>query len=369
MARALARTTARSATAPLDDAAVRVGLVHASDSAPGFTRRRFGRGFVYYDTRRRRIARPDVLARIAALAIPPAWTSVWICPDPRGHVQAVGRDARGRKQYRYHPRWREVRDATKYYRMLRFAQALPRIRRRMARDLRATGLPREKVVALVTRLLETTLIRVGNEEYARSNRSYGLTTLRDGHARVSRGEVRFRFEGKGGKLHEIRVTDRRLARAVRRCQELPGQVLFQYVDDRGSRRSVSSSDVNAYLREITGEAFTAKDFRTWAGTVLAVAALRYLGPADGPRRAKRNFLRAIEGVARCLGNTPAICRKSYVHPAVLEAYLDGSLEPPLALPASVRRLRGLRPEEVEVAALLHRAATGRLRPAELGSIA
>jgi DNA topoisomerase-1 len=270
-----------------------------------------------------RVRHAATLARIRALAIPPAWTEVWICRSPHGHVQAVGRDARGRKQYRYHPRWRAVRDETKYARMLAFARALPAIRAAVARDLERPGLPRRKVLAAVVRLLETTLIRVGNEEYARQNGSFGLTTMRDGHVAVSGAALRFHFNGKSGRAHVVDVRDPRLARIVRRCQDLPGQTLFQYVDDDGARQTIDSADVNAYLREIAGEEFTAKDFRTWAGTVLAALALAEVQAFTSQRQARRNIVRAVESVARRLGNTAAICRKGYVHPAVIEAYLDG----------------------------------------------
>ena len=265
----------------------------------------------------------DVLRRVRALVIPPAWKDVWICASPHGHIQAVGRDARGRKQYRYHARWREVRDETKYTRMLDFARALPGIRARVERDLARPGLTREKVLATVVRLLEATLIRVGNEEYARANGSFGLTTLRDHHVDIAGTEIRFSFRGKGGKVHTVGVRDRRLARIVRHLQDLPGQELFQYVDEQGERRTIDSGDVNAYLARIVGDDFTAKDFRTWAGTVLAALALAEVRTFATAREAKRNIVRAIERVAARLGNTPAICRKSYVHPQVLHAYLDG----------------------------------------------
>src|SRR5260221_6876339 len=269
--------------------------------------------------------KPNYLSRIRSLVIPPAWTSVWICSDPSGHLQATGRDARGRKQYRYHPRWREVRDGTKYGRMSAFGRALPGIRRRTDRDLRRAGLPRPKVLAAVVKLLERTSIRVGSEEYARDNRSFGLTTMRDGHVRVSGSRVRFMFRGKSGVEHELELDDRRLARIVKQCRDLPGQELFQYRDERGVVVDVGSSDVNAYLQDVTGEDFTSKDFRTWAGTVLAATFLRGYEAADSAARAKRNIVSAIEQVAKRLGNTRAVCRKSYVHPAVIDAYLDGSM--------------------------------------------
>ncbi len=306
-------------------AARAAGLRYASDARPGVTRRRAGRGFTYRDPDGNTISDRAVRDRIARLAIPPAWTDVWICPSPSGHLQASGRDARGRKQYRYHSGWHQRRGTDKFDRMLAFAKALPRIRRRCNADLARRGLPREKVVAVVVRLLERTLIRVGNDEYARLNRSFGLTTLRDRHARVSGSVVRFRFRGKSGMTHEVDLTDRRLAAVIRRCQELPGQELFQYVDPAGAVQDIGSDDVNAYVREASGGDFTAKDFRTWAGTVLAYSALRALQPADRAPTAKRNVVEAIRLTADRLGNTPAVARGSYVHPAVLEAYLDGSL--------------------------------------------
>jgi DNA topoisomerase-1 len=261
---------------------------------------------------------------IRRLAIPPAWTDVWICTTRNGHLQATGRDARGRKQYRYHPRWRAQRDEAKFDRMIAFGQAVPRIRRRVARDLARPGLPRERVLAAVVRLLERTGVRVGNEEYARDNKSFGLTTLRDRHARVGRKRIRFRFRAKGGKDEEVEVSDARLARIVGRCQDLPGQELFAYLDEEGEIHSVDSADVNEYLREISGHEFTAKDFRTWAATVRAVRALSGQGPTRSAAQARSNVLRAIEEVAEWLGNTPAVARKSYVDPGVIDAYLEGN---------------------------------------------
>ena len=301
------------------------GLRYATDTRPGFSRHRAGRGFTYRDTDGKTIRDAGELQRIRAIVIPPAWTDVWICPWPNGHLQATGRDARGRKQYRYHPLWRQRRGAENFDRMVAFARALPRIRRRTDRDLARRGLPREKVLAAVVRLLELTLIRVGNDEYARLNRSFGLTTMRDRHARVAGTEVRFRFRGKGGLMREVELRDRRLASVVRRCQELPGQELFQYVDSDGEARDVASEDVNEYLREVSGGDFTAKDFRTWAGTLLAYRALRALQPEDHGTAAKRNVVRAMRVTAERLGNTPAVARGSYVHPAVLDAYLEGDL--------------------------------------------
>ena len=282
------------------------------------------------------------LGRIQALAVPPAWNAVWICPRDDGHVQATGRDARRRKQYRYHSRWREVRDETKYGRMVPFARALPRLRRRVERDLALPGLPREKVLATVVRLLETTLIRVGNEEYARENESFGLTTLRERQVRVRGGKLSFRFRGKSGVEHTIELTDRRLAAIMRRVQDLPGEELFRYVDDEGETRRIESSDVNAYLKEISGQDFTSKDFRTWAGTVLAARALARLQAPGSQAEGKRNIATAIEAVAKLLGNTKAVCRKCYVHPAIVESYLEGKLG---------ERLRGAHEERAIVALL------------------
>jgi len=301
------------------------GLRYASDERPGLTRRRQGRGFSFRDASGAAVRDAEVLARIRKLAIPPAWTDVWICPWPNGHLQATGRDARGRKQYRYHERWRTRRETDKFDRMLAFSEVLPRIRRRCDRDLARRGLPREKVLAAVVRLLELTLIRVGNDEYARLNRSFGLTTMRGRHANVSGNAIQFRFRGKSGRQHEVGLRDRRLATVVRRCQDLPGQELFTYVDAEGEPRDVASDDINAYLREASGGDYTAKDFRTWAGTVLAYRALRALQPADGERDSRSAVVEAIRQTAGHLGNTPAVARRSYVHPAVLDAYLAGSI--------------------------------------------
>lgn len=287
--------------------------------------------------------------------IPPAWTDVWISPIANGHLQATGRDARGRKQYRYHARWREVRDDNKYGRLIQFARALPRIRRRVKRDLGRRGLPREKVLAMVVQLLEATMVRVGNNEYVRENRSFGLTTLRDRHVRVRGDQTRFIFRGKGGKEHEVGVRDRRLARIVKRCEELPGQQLFQYLDADGGRRGIDSADVNEYIREASRGDFTAKDFRTWAGTVLAGRALQEMENVDSDTQAKRNVLAAIDAVARRLGNTRATCRKCYVHPAVVDSYVDGSMLEVLQQRAD-REIRSslheLSPEEAAVLTLL-----------------
>ena len=300
------------------------------------------------------MANPAHLSRIKSLVIPPAWTDVWICLDPRGHLQATGRDARGRKQYRYHPRWREVRDEVKYGKLIAFAQALPCIRRRTGRDLRKTGLPRDKVLAAAVQLLEKTLIRIGNEEYARDNGSVGLTTMRDQHAKIRGTTVRFEFRGKSGVAHVVDLHDARLARIVKACRDLPGYELFQYVDEDGQRGTIDSADVNAYLREISGEDFTAKDFRTWAGTVLAAKALAEVAEFRSETEAKRNVVKAIESVAKKLGNTKSVCRKCYIHPAILDAYMDGAtIETLKARAATLARSRStLSGEEAAVVRML-----------------
>jgi len=300
------------------------GLRHCSDDHPGIARRRSGRGFSYRDVDGATVRDRETIERIRRLAIPPAWTDVWICRWPNGHLQATGRDARGRKQYRYHARYRARRDTAKFERLVAFAKALPAIRDQVDRDLARSGLPREKVLAAVVRLLELTLIRVGNDEYARLNRSFGITTLRDRHASVEGSRIRFRFRGKSGKQHEVGLRDRRLANVVKRCRDLPGQELFQYVDDDGEPRDVASDDVNAYLAGIA-PGVTAKDFRTWAGTVLAWRALRSLGTGTTDREKQRNVAAAIRETADNLGNTAAVARQAYVHPAVVEAYLDGRI--------------------------------------------
>jgi DNA topoisomerase I len=299
---------------------------------PGIRRRRAGRGFTYLDHDGRRLATPETLARIRGLAIPPAWSDVWICPTENGHLQATGRDARGRKQYRYHDRWRTIRDETKFERLVDFALALTPLRRRIERDLGGRGLTKEKVLATVLRLMDVAWARVGNVEYARDNASFGLTTLRGRHVRVTGDRVRFEFAGKGGKVHAFGVNDERLARIVRRCKDLPGQELFQYLDEEGERRPIGSGDVNDYVRETTGGEFSAKDFRTWAGTVVAATALAAAGPATSKRQAARRVSRAMAVVGESLGNTPAIARASYVHPVVIDAYLDGTLDAAWARP-------------------------------------
>jgi DNA topoisomerase-1 len=307
------------------ESAQAAGLRYVSDMQPGIRRKKSGKGFSYLGTDGKTIRDSKELARIRSLAIPPAYTDVWIGPSPNGHIQATGRDARGRKQYRYHAKWREVRDETKFGRMLAFSEALPGIRTRVERDLGRSGLPREKVIATVVQLLESTCIRVGNDEYAKANRSYGLTTLQDRHVEISGSKLRFEFRGKSGKTHTVSLNDRRLARIVQRCQALPGEDLFQYVDDEGVRQTIGSGDVNDYIRKISGQEFTAKDFRTWAGTLLAVAALTEVGEWSTQRQAKSNVIRAIDRVAEQLNNTRAVCRKYYVHPAVFDAYLAGTM--------------------------------------------
>ena len=306
-------------------AARAAGLRYSTDDKLGISRRRAGRGWRYFAPDGSPITDPEELERIRAIVIPPAWRDVWINPSPRGHVQATGRDDRGRKQYRYHPKWRAIRDETKFSRMVPFGEALPTVRERVASDLRLNGLPREKILATVVRLLDESLIRVGNEEYERHNGSYGLTTLHDDHVDVSGDTVRFVFQGKGGKQHQIDVRDRRVARIIRRLHDLPGQHLFQCVDARGEIQTIGSEDVNAYLHEIAGEAFTAKDFRTWAGTVLAARSLCAQEPAATATLRQAHIVSAIDAVAARLGNTRAVCRASYVHPAILTGYDDGSL--------------------------------------------
>ena len=301
------------------------GLRYVSDSKPGIQRKKSGKGFRYVDANGKPVRDTETLTRIKSLVIPPAWVDVWICPQPNGHLQATGRDARGRKQSRYHPRWREVRDETKYERMMLFGEVLPAIRERVQHDLSLPGLPREKVLGTIVRLLETTFIRVGNEEYARDNKSYGLTTMRNKHVDVEGSTVRFKFKGKSGVHHDVDLNDRRLARIVKRCLDLPGYELFQYLDEDGKHHAVDSADVNAYLSEITGQHFTAKDFRTWAGTVLACTLLREFDTFESDTQAKKNVVQAIKSVSSRLGNTPSVCRRCYVHPAVLEAYMGGGM--------------------------------------------
>ncbi|HEY1921529.1 MAG TPA: DNA topoisomerase IB [Tepidisphaeraceae bacterium] len=334
------------------------GLRYVSHHGEGIHRQRRGKGFVYTHSRGGTVRNAKTLARIRSLVIPPAWQAVWICPDPRGHIQAIGKDQRGRKQYRYHPEWLKVRNESKYGRLIDFAKALPKIRRHTRHDLRKPGLPREKVLAAVVRLLETTLIRVGNEEYAKSNHSYGLTTMRNRHVDVEGATVHFEFRGKSRVEHAIDLQDRKLAKIIQACQDLPGQELFQFVDADGARHSIGSEDVNGYLQTVTQDEFTAKDFRTWAGTVLTAMALREMEDFDSETQAKKNIVAAIGSVAKRLGNTSAVCRKCYVHPVIFDAYMNGTLlrllnhhESPKGKPA----IRAIRAEENTVMKLLRTA--------------
>jgi DNA topoisomerase-1 len=336
-------------------AAKEAGLRYVSDEKPGITRKRRGSGFAYYAPDGSKLADKSELRRIAKLAVPPAWTDVWICPHENGHIQGTGRDARGRKQYRYHAMFREARDSAKYEHMMSFAQALPGLRETIHQHMGLRGLPREKVLATVVHLLETTLIRVGNDDYAKQNQSYGLSTLKNRHAIVKGSEVRFKFVGKSGKQWMLAVRDRRIAKIIKACQDLPGQELLQYLDDEGKPCDVTSGDVNAYLKEISGQNITAKDFRTWAGTVLASMALQEMETFDSQAQAKRHLRAAIERVATRLGNTPTICRKCYVHPAIIESYLDGRLASEIKIEAEEElrdELGKLQPEEAAVLAML-----------------
>jgi DNA topoisomerase I len=348
------------------DAAESAGLRYVSDDRSGIRRKTSGKGFTYARPDGTKLSDPQVVKRIRSATIPPAWTDVWICPFADGHIQATGRDAKGRKQYRYHPLFREVRESTKFEHVVAFGNALPTIRAKVREHMALRGLPREKVLATVVHLLETTLIRVGNDDYAKQNKSYGLTTLKNRHVVVEGSEVRFRFTGKSGKQWSLKVKDRRVAKIIKACQELPGQELLQYLDEDRKQQDVTSSDVNAYLNEITGQDITAKDFRTWAGTVLAALALKELESFDTAAQAKGNLRAAIERVAARLGNTPTICRKCYVHPEVLNSYLDGNLA--LEIKSEVEselrnELAGLQPEEAAILAMLR----GRLKQAVDGS--
>ncbi|MBZ9781821.1 DNA topoisomerase IB [Pseudomonas sp. REP124] len=327
-------------------------LHYVDDTLPGITRKKLRGKFQYFDPAGQRITDQQEVQRINALAVPPAYADVWICADPRGHLQATGRDARGRKQYRYHPRWREVRDGDKYSRLRDFGLALPKLRKKLEALLAEPGFSRDKVMATVITLLDATLIRVGNAQYAKENRSYGLTTLRDRHVEINGSAIKFQFRGKSGVEHQITVKDRRLARIVKRCQEIPGQDLFQYLDEDGERHSVTSADVNAYLKTLTGADFTAKDYRTWAGSALALSVLREL-QWQPESEAKRQVVEMVKDVSRQLGNTPAVCRKCYIHPAVLEGFPLGQLA---ELPRP-RVRKGLRAEEVALAMLLEKLAS------------
>jgi DNA topoisomerase-1 len=331
------------------DSAEEAGLRYVSDDRVGYTRKANGNDFEYFDTEGKRIRDEQRLLRIKRLAIPPAWSDVWICPSVNGHLQATGRDARRRKQYRYHDRWREIRDENKFERLADFGKALPQIRKRVDHDIKLPGLPREKVLATVVRLLERTFIRIGNEEYARENKSFGLTTMKNRHVKIKGARLRFRFRGKSGREHEVDVTDRRIAKIVAKCQDLPGQDLFQYVSDNDEVHDVTSQDVNDYLREITNQDFTAKDFRTWAGTLLSALALNVQGGFETKNQANTNIKAAICAVAELLGNTPAICRKCYVHPAVLEAYLAKTGIP--GVKEAMQKSRGSRLRSTELAVL------------------
>lgn len=339
------------------EAAENAGLIYMSDEFPGIVRESFRGKFRYRDTKGHLIENEKTLARLASLAVPPAYTDVWISPKPNGHIQATGRDAKGRKQYRYHPKFREVRDSTKYEHVLDFAKALPAIRDQIDVDLARRGLPREKVLAAVIFLLEATMIRVGNADYAKKNKSYGLTTLRDRHVAIDGSELRFNFKGKSGKQWKLKLKDRRIAKIVKASQDLPGQHLFQYVGDDGQQHEVTSGDINAYLKEISGTDITAKDFRTWNGTVLAALALSEYEKVDSQAAAKRNVREAIEAVASRLGNTPTICRKCYIHPEIFDSYLSDelALEAKEAVESELRDdLARLRPEEAVVLAFLQR---------------
>jgi DNA topoisomerase I len=343
------------------EAAARAGLSYVTDGVAGIRRERNGKGWSFYGPDGVLITDAASRKRIKGLVIPPAWTEVWICPDPDGHIQATARDARGRKQYRYHPLYRDTRDKSKFRRMLEFSEILPEIRERVERDLRARDLTRRQILATVVMLLDKTLIRVGNDEYARDNRSFGLTTLRGRHVEVKGAKLHFSFRGKSGVEHAISITDRKLARIVQQCQDLPGYELFKYIDESGKRQTISSDDVNAYLREVTGRDITAKDFRTWAGTMLAARELFLLGPAKSKREAERNMIRAIDAVAKRLGNTRAVCRKYYVHPGLVRTYLQG-LTAPLERQPLARKARratptaALRRDEVAVLQFLQEDA-------------
>ena len=350
------------------DAAESAGLIYVSDEERGIRRKRAGKGFTYLKPNGEPVRDAATLERIRKLAIPPAYTDVWICSKANGHIQATGRDAKGRKQYRYHPQFREVRESTKYEHMMEFARALPAIRAKLAEHMALRGLPREKVLATVVHLLENTLIRVGNDDYAKANKSYGLTTLRDPHVKVDGSELRFQFKGKSGKTWRLSIKGRRVAKIVKACQDLPGQDLFQYLDENGEQQSITSADVNTYLKEITGSEITAKDFRTWAGTVLAALALAEFEEFDSDAKAKKNIRAAIEKVSARLGNTPTICRKCYVHPEVFASYLDGGLLLDIKeeIETELREdLSSLKPEEAAVLALLEQRLSREVeKPAE-----
>ena len=342
--------TMETLPSPHAEDAEKAGLEYVNDGEPGIRRQKRGRGFVYLDGNGGTVRDPYTAARIRSLAIPPAWTDVWICASGNGHLQATGRDAKGRKQYRYHVDFVAIRDSAKYDRLVEFARSLPALRAAVAKQMALSGLTREKVLATIVHLLDSTLIRIGNDAYARENDSYGITTLRDSHVKIAGGELRFQFKGKSGKTWRLTMRDRRIARIVRSCQELPGQHLFQYLDENGDALRVSSTDVNAYLRTLTGREVTAKDFRTWAGTVLTATLLHEIGAPDSATAAQRQIRAALQDVAARLGNTVAICRKCYVHPGVLEAYGAGALR----LRKTASRDPGLRPEEAATLRFLQR---------------
>ncbi|WFU57666.1 DNA topoisomerase IB [Bradyrhizobium pachyrhizi] len=344
-------------TADVAAAIAEEGLRYVSNAAPGYRRKRTGTSFTYYDKDGKPIIDQAVIRRIKSIGIPPAYEFVWICPSPYGHIQATGLDARGRKQYLYHPKWRELREQNKYEQIMQFAAALPPLRARVVSDMKLNGLPRDKVLATIVSLLEKTLIRVGNAEYAEKNKSYGLTTMRRKHVAIGRGVLRFDFTGKSGKQWKLQVEDRRIAAIVKRCAEIPGHELFKYLDDDGTSRTVDSGDVNGYIKEITGQDFSAKDFRTWAGTVLAALALSEFKKYDSQAEAKRNVVAAIEKVAKQLGNTAAICRKSYVHPEILNAYMSGDLVKMVDAKIAQkfkRQYSKLTSDEIMVLAFLHK---------------
>ncbi len=348
------RKTSKCVQVDPRDSARQAGLRYVTADGPGITRKRSGDSFTYVGVDGKRLEDEAHLERIRSLVLPPAWENVWICPSPLGHLQAVGIDARGRKQYRYHPHYREVRNETKFRKMLEFSRALPKVRKHIHQDLAKPGLPREKVLATVVRLLETTFIRIGNVEYARDNDSFGLTTLRNRHVQLEGNTVKFNFRGKSGQHHDIKLQDRRVAKIVRQCQDLPGYELFQYVDGEGERHSIDSCDVNAYLQEITGSEFTAKDFRTWAGTVQSALALAQIGSWESDAECKRNIIAAVKYTAQRLGNKPATCRKYYIHPTVLESYTDGTLLQYVKAPEEdfVPTDTSLHPEEICVLKLI-----------------
>ena len=333
------------------------GLKYVSDSNPGYRRRKSGRGFIYTNPKGEKVSDPELLERFRQLVIPPAWRDVWICPDRKGHIQVTGRDQKGRKQYIYHPDWEEIRNSTKFYRMIDFAAAIPLIRKTVDEDLSKRGLTREKVLALIIDLMEKTLIRVGNQEYAKLNDSYGITTLKDEHVDVNGSSIEFLFKGKSGKQWIVNIKDRRLARLVKQCQDLPGQEVFSYIDEEGKLKTVDSFEVNEYIRQISGQDFSAKDFRTWNGTVIAAVHLFNLGPPENEKDEKRKVQETIKAVSAELINTPAICRKYYIHPDILTAFSDGTLFSEMKKVVNKEtKANGLRAEEKAVLRILQSKA-------------